>query len=635
MYTLIGEGRHGEAVQVLDEHLDQKPGSRPALSLLGHSLFHCGQHERAASVYDELASKHGNESEAFSYRLYHAFCLYRSGQLNEASASLRGVRPGNEASVHHLETLIALAHSNSTRARRSLAKCSSNAASTIVNSGCILFKEDNFDLARERFSSAIQLLGNRPDLLYNIALCNYKTRNYSQAVAQVNEIIELGMREHPELNVGSYTTGMEVRSVGNSQTLQDTALVEAFNLKAAIEFLFKNHDAAKETMTDMPPRTEEELDPVTLHNMALMHMDTDPTCGFNRFNHLLSQPPFPPETFRNLLILYCQPQHEFYDLAADVMAENPVLVQKHLESELRDFLDALTHSQRAPEEAFRKLDAIASTHVENLRRLTKGIQDARLQGDNERVQRALNDFNEALEHYIPVLSAMARIYWEREQYNMVERILRQSAAFCSDHDIWKLNLAHTFFVQDEKYEEAIRYYVPIVNQNFDNLLNVTAIVLANLCVSYIMTSQNEEAEEIMRRIAKEEETQALQQPEKPSFHLCIVNLVIGTLYCTKGNFEFGLNRVIKALEPYDQKLQADTWYYAKRCFVAFVDSLAKHMLVVSEETTNEVLAFLDEAERFGKRVRTRLDEADRGGATPTVSSEARALKQRLIKLQTY
>ncbi len=44
-----------------------------------------------------------------------------------------------------------------------------------------------------------------------------------------------------------------------------------------------------------------------------------------------------------------------------------------------------------------------------------------------------------------------------------------------------------------------------MKKNADNLLGVTAIVLANLCVSYIMTSQNEEAEELMRKIEKEEE----------------------------------------------------------------------------------------------------------------------------------
>ncbi len=58
-------------------------------------------------------------------------------------------------------------------------------------------------------------------------------------------------------------------------------------------------------------------------------------------------------------------------------------------------------------------------------------------------------------------------------------------------------------------------------------MNVSAIVLANLCVSYIMTSQNEEAEELMRKIEKEEEQLAYEDPDKKVFHLCIVNLVIG------------------------------------------------------------------------------------------------------------
>jgi hypothetical protein len=101
----------------------------------------------------------------------------------------------------------------------------------------------------------------------------------------------------------------------------------------------------------MPPRSEDELDPVTLHNQALMHMDTDPTAvrphlvspclfgllpapicwllhpilvvaascractfapgltgamrmsltataqGFRKLNFLLTMPPFPAETF--------------------------------------------------------------------------------------------------------------------------------------------------------------------------------------------------------------------------------------------------------------------------------------------------------------------------------------------------
>ena len=63
-------------------------------------------------------------------------------------------------------------------------------------------------------------------------------------------------------------------------------------------------------------------------------------------------------------------------------------------------------------------------------------------------------------------------------------------------------------------------------------------------------------------------------PDKQAFHLCIINLVIGTLYCAKGNFEFGISRVMKALEPYAKKLGTDTWFYAKRAFLALADTLA-------------------------------------------------------------
>ena len=77
-------------------------------------------------------------------------------------------------------------------------------------------------------------------------------------------------------------------------------------LQAAIEYLLKNADAAREALTDMPPRSENELDAVTLHNQALMNMELKPTDGFGKLQFLLQQNPFPPETFGNLLLLYCK-----------------------------------------------------------------------------------------------------------------------------------------------------------------------------------------------------------------------------------------------------------------------------------------------------------------------------------------
>ena len=51
--------------------------------------------------------------------------------------------------------------------------------------------------------------------------------------------------------------------------------------------------------------------------------------GYRKLNFLLTQPPFPAETFSNLLILYIK--HQYYDLAADVLAENTHLHESFLE----------------------------------------------------------------------------------------------------------------------------------------------------------------------------------------------------------------------------------------------------------------------------------------------------------------
>jgi hypothetical protein len=46
-----------------------------------------------------------------------------------------------------------------------------------------------------------------------------------------------------------------------------------------------------------------------------------------------------------------------------------------------------------------------------------------------------------------VLMAMCSVFWERGAYSALEHLFRQSAEFCSEHEAWKLNVAHTFFMQ--------------------------------------------------------------------------------------------------------------------------------------------------------------------------------------------
>ena len=122
-----------------------------------------------------------------------------------------------------------------------------------------------------------------------------------------------------------------------------------------------------------------------------------------------------------------------------------------------------------------------------------------------------------------------------------------------------------------------------------------------------MISQNADAEELMKCVEKEEDRISIEEPERQMFHLCIVNLVIGTLYCTKGNYSFGVSRIAKSLEPFQKKLGTDTWFYAKRCIMSLLETLAKHMLVLPDSSFNELLNFLDAVETHGKKVKTVID----------------------------
>ena len=120
---------------------------------------------------------------------------------------------------------------------------------------------------------------------------------------------------------------------------------------------------------------------------------------------------------------------------------------RYLTPYLYDFLEALITQQTSPDEAYRKFDTIASKHAEQLRKFTKQVQEARSSHDDEAVKKSINDYEDALARYIPVLMAQAKIYWDMDQYAQVEKIFRKSVEFCSESDIWKLNVAHVLFMQ--------------------------------------------------------------------------------------------------------------------------------------------------------------------------------------------
>lgn len=307
IYTWIKDEEYGKAIQFLTEKQMLYPNSRPALSLLAYCYYNTQDFNSAANCYEQLSSICPDVPD---YKSHWALSLYQCCKYEEAMRITyqmedENIKNGTEIysknELIKLQSAIKYAEEDLRSARALVDQMSDTkvgsgqsmdataAGEKEVNEGCLLLKEDRSSEALTKFMNGLKILGPRTDLMYNVALAHYKLKDYPSAIKQIGEIIEKGIREHPELSVGSTTEGIEVRSVGNTLTLHETALVEAFNLKAAIEFDRKNLELAKEALTDLPPRSEEELDPVTLHNHALMFMDEEPGEGFEKLQFLVQQ----------------------------------------------------------------------------------------------------------------------------------------------------------------------------------------------------------------------------------------------------------------------------------------------------------------------------------------------------------
>lgn len=141
-----------------------------------------------------------------------------------------------------------------------------------------------------------------------------------------------------------------------------------------------------------------------------------------------------------------------------------------------EFLDALITQQTSPEEAYKKFDDLANKHTEILRKATKQVQEARLNHDEKALKKAVNDYDDALERYVPVMMAQAKIFWDMGNYIQVEKIFKKSIDFCRENEIWNLNVAHTVFMQENKFKDAVGFYEPIVKRKFDNVRSLKNIL---------------------------------------------------------------------------------------------------------------------------------------------------------------
>jgi tetratricopeptide repeat protein 30 len=66
-----------------------------------------------------------------------------------------------------------------------------------------------------------------------------------------------------------------------------------------------------------------------------------------------------------------------------------------------------------------------------------------------------------------------------------------------------------------------------------------------------MSGVNDLAENLMDLV---ENAESKRSDGSSKLHSCIINIVIGTLYCAKGNYEFGVSRMLNNMKPVDSKV---------------------------------------------------------------------------------
>ena len=619
------------------DKLDDFPRSRPALSLLAYCCYHNGDYARAAEFYEELVTLYPESEE---YKVYYVQSLVKAGSYLDATRVAASTAVASSSYSQRMRLLQAHAELEQgmlSACKTTLSQCLEDDPETILSLAAVDFRERKFANALEKYRIAKQVMGNQPAISYYIALCHYEMGEYDVAMKDVDEIIDRMRMEQNESR--DFTLGRS--------KIKHSFVVEAFNLKAAICYDTKLFDAAKNVMKELCElRNNGNLDSVVIHNDAIIHNEDDPSVGMQKLSYLLSDTPFPPETLGNLISLYTIHGHD--DLAAETFEANKALAKELLLPELYAYLDAAIMSLSCPNDAFSMLETLAAQHAAKLRSGMKSLSDAVNSTsikDNgaQSLTAATKEFDNLLDRYIPILMLQAKLYWDKKEYDKAEQLLGRNAEICREHDAWRLNMGHVLFAQQkDKFQASIRYYELIVeNRTEHDLLKVPSAALANLCVAYIMANQNDAAEDIMRTIEIEEAQQIALGSSEKTYHSCIINLVIGTLYCEKGNFEFGISRITKSLEPFDKNLCPDTWFYTKRCILALASKLSKLMCMINDDTFQEIMYFLDDVESNGRHIvadRTENLDDPSYGLLPTepatIASEARQMKHIFVKLCT-
>ena len=132
--------------------------------------------------------------------MHHAQALYKACDYDEAMKVARQVTaPEYRVSITKLRAAIAFGAEDLATARGLTEECPADDVDTIMNEGCVLYREGEFQKALAKFEEVSTSTDNKPgkatyrgDVSYNIALCYYRLNSHALALKHIADIIEDG-----------------------------------------------------------------------------------------------------------------------------------------------------------------------------------------------------------------------------------------------------------------------------------------------------------------------------------------------------------------------------------------------------------------------------------------------------------
>eukprot|EP00835_Amoeboradix_gromovi_P001424 NODE_64_length_24072_cov_0.332541.p5 type:complete len:582 gc:universal NODE_64_length_24072_cov_0.332541:2040-295(-) len=542
IYTWIQNGD----LEIAIENLMNLKNCLAKYSLMAYCYYNLGEYHKAQEQYANCLAVEFK----YNYKLYYAMCLYNLGEYEAAYQAC--------VSLNEPQVLAAIKYEQGEidMCLQLLDKCK-NSMDVLYNKSCLLIRQNKNKEGLELLLDYKKKYGFKADVAYVISLAQYNQKNFEEALKTINEVILKGFQDYPDFQ----KTKERDIYLHNSDALTKSCLIEAHNLKACILQSTKQDNLVSTTLLEMPRRHESQIDAITLHNLAITQSQDSPIESCDKLKHILSQPHIEvDDAFKNLILLYIQLGQ--IALAADLLAQHEKLAKDLLDQSSKEYIDAVLLQLGSSTHSFEILEKLVKSEREkvkfflNMKKETKSKSSEVLESLMEHCTR-LNQF----------IMAQGKLLWDDKKYKVLEQLLRQHADYLSDSDVWKINLANVYFIQ-EKYSDAIPLYES-ANSN-------QAVVSGNLCVCYISSHLNEKAEILLTKI-------------EDSVQRCYINLMIGTLYCVNDNYQFGLDKIMESVEPID-KLTIDNWFYIKRIFLSHLYKIAT--VQIMPELVIDLIQFL-------------------------------------------